>query len=200
VSGGFDLDAWSAVEEEVRLENERQRGEKLPPERRYRSLHPQSGEFLHLLTLATGARSIVEVGMSAAYSTMWLARACAATGGRVVTLERNDGAVVTARDHLTRAGVADYVEIVVGDARETLGALAGPYDLAFVDGEKDEYVAYVEGVWPLLAAGASLVADNVLSHAEAVVPFLEYLDAVPGASTTVLEIGMGLSWTVKARE
>jgi predicted O-methyltransferase YrrM len=195
--GEFDVDAWRAVEEAVRLENERQRAAGLPPAKRYRALHPKAAEFLYLLTLASGAQRIVEVGTSAGYSTLWLARACAATGGAVVTLELDAGMAAVARGHLELAGVADLVEVRPGDARETLPRLAGPFDLAFVDAEKAEYVDYGELLWPKLAAGASLVADNVVSHAEATAPFVAWLRGLDGAATTVLEVGNGLAWTVK---
>ncbi|MEE9457641.1 MAG: class I SAM-dependent methyltransferase [bacterium] len=193
----FDLDAWRLIEAAVRLEDGRQRRAGLPPQQRFRALHPASAEFIFLLALATRARRIVEIGTSAGYSALWLARACAATGGSLVTLERNPVIVDVAADHLKSAGVADLVDIKVGDARETLAALDGPFDLAFVDGEKDEYAAYGELLWPRLAAGASLVADNVLSHADEAAPFLDWLHARADAATTVLEIGNGLSWTVK---
>jgi caffeoyl-CoA O-methyltransferase len=193
----FDVEAWRAVEEAVRLENERQREEGLPPEKRYRSLHPASAQFIYQLALAADAKRVVEVGTSAGYSTLWLARACAATGGSVLTFERNEGIVQVAKSHFELAGVADLVEVIGGDARETLGAFAGPFELAFVDGEKDEYVAYGEILWPRLAAGGSMVADNVVSHAEAAAPFMEWLFSLDGAATTILEIGRGLAWTVK---
>ncbi|UCH79131.1 MAG: class I SAM-dependent methyltransferase [Candidatus Coatesbacteria bacterium] len=193
----FDEEAWRAVEEAIRLENERQRAADLPPEQRYRSLHPEAAAFLYMLAAATGARRILEVGTSAGYSTLWLARACAATGGRVVTLERNREAVALAEDHFNRAGVTPCVDVVVGDARETLAGLDMTFDFGFVDGEKSEYVEYGQLLWPKLSAGASLVADNVLSHAEATAPFLAYVSDLPAAATEVVALGNGLSWTVK---
>ncbi|HUV85628.1 MAG TPA: class I SAM-dependent methyltransferase [bacterium] len=193
----FDLEVWRSVEAAVRLEDGRQRRAGLPPEQRFRALHPHSAEFIFLLALATRARRIVEVGTSAGYSALWLARACAATGGSLVTLERNPDIIRVAVDHLKSAGVADLVEIRAGDARDTLATFDEPFDFAFVDGAKDEYVAYGELLWPRLAVGASLVADNVLSHAGEAAPFLGWLRGLTGAATTVLEIGNGLSWTVK---
>jgi predicted O-methyltransferase YrrM len=193
----FDEEAWRAVEEAVRLENERQRAADLPPEQRYRSLHPRAAECLYMLAVATGARKIIEVGTSAGYSTLWLARACAATGGRIVTLERNREAVRLAEDHFKQAGVTACVDVLVGDARETLAGLDATFDLAFVDGEKSEYVEYGRLLWPKLSAGASLLADNVLSHAEATAQFLAYVRDLPAATTEVIALGNGLSWTVK---
>jgi caffeoyl-CoA O-methyltransferase len=195
----FDLEGWRLVEAAVRLENGRQRRAGLPPRQRFRALHPHSAEFIFLLALATNARRVVEVGTSAGYSALWLARACETTGGSLVTLEKNPDIIRVAVDHLKSAGVADLVEVKEGDARETLAALDELFDLAFVDGEKGEYVAYGELLWPKLSAGASLVADNVLSHADETAPFLEWLRGLAGAATTVLEIGNGLSWTVKGR-
>jgi caffeoyl-CoA O-methyltransferase len=193
----FDLDAWRGVEEAVRLEDERQRGAGLPPEKRYRALHPKSAQFLYQLVLAADVKNVVEVGMSAGYSTLWLARGCAATGGKVVSLERNAEIIEVAKGYFELAGVAELITVRPGDARETLATLAGPFDLAFVDGEKDEYVAYGRMLWPKLSAGASLVADNVLSHAEPTASFMEWLFGLDGAATMVLEIGRGLAWTVK---
>jgi len=193
----FDLEAWRAVEETVRLENGRQRDAGLPPERRYRSLHPEAAAFLYLLAVATGARRILEIGTSAGYSTLWLARACAATGGRVVTLERNRETVRLAEDHFKQAGVTPCVDVLVGDARETLASLEATFDFAFVDGEKAEYVEYGRLLWPKLSAGASLVADNVISHAEATAPFVAWARDLPAATTEVMALGNGLSWTVK---
>lgn len=193
----FDLEVWRAVEAAVRLEDGRQRRAGLPPQQRFRALHPHSAEFIFLLALATRARRVVEVGTSAGYSALWLARACAATGGSLATLEKNPDIIRVAADHLKSAGVADLVEIIEGDARETLAAFDELFDLAFVDGAKDEYVAYGELLWPRLAAGGSLVADNVLSHADEAASFLDWLRSRADAATTVLEIGNGLSWTVK---
>lgn len=193
----FDLDAWRMVEAAVRLEDGRQRRAGLPPEQRFRALHPHSAEFIFLLALATRAQRMVEVGTSAGYSALWLARACAETGGFLVTLEKNPDIIDVAAEHIESAGVADLVEIMEGDACDTLATLDELFDLAFVDGEKDEYVAYGELLWPRLAVGASLVADNVLSHAGETAPFVEWLRGLTGAATTVLEVGNGLSWTVK---
>jgi caffeoyl-CoA O-methyltransferase len=193
----FNIFEWSALEEEVRLTDEQQRAQGLPPEQRYKSLHPDAAHFLYQLALAAGAQVVVEVGMSAGYSTLWLARACVATGGRVITFERDPAIVNVARDHFARAGVAALVDIRVGDARALLDRLREPVDLAFVDADKDEYPAYAEKLWPLVRIGGSLLADNVISHREATTPYLEDLLARPDATTAVLTIGRGLGWTVK---
>jgi predicted O-methyltransferase YrrM len=82
--------------------------------------------------------------------------------GRVVTLELNPERASQARDFLGRAGVADRVEIVEGDARETIGGLEGPFDMLFVDAAKGQYREYIELAEPKLAPRGLLVIDNLL--------------------------------------
>ena len=110
------------------------------------------------------ATRILEVGTSNAYSTIWLADAARATGGRVVTLERDPNKARLARENLARAGVAAWVEVREGAAAETLAALPGPFDLVFLDADRASYRTYLELAVPRLAPGGLLVADNVVSH------------------------------------
>jgi predicted O-methyltransferase YrrM len=132
----FDLDAWRLIEAAVRLEDGRQRRAGLPPQQRFRALHPASAEFIFLLALATRAQRIAEIGTSAGYSALWLARACAATGGSLVTLERNPVIVDVAADHLKSAGVADLVDIkVLARRRGDDGARNRQWP--FVDGQRE---------------------------------------------------------------
>jgi predicted O-methyltransferase YrrM len=193
----FDILAWSAMEAEVRRTDEGQRAAGAAGERRYMSLHPDAAAFLYHLALALRAQRVVEVGTSAGYSTLWLARACAETGGRVTTFERDEAVLTLARDHFARAGVAHLVDLRPGDARALLAEVTGPVDLAFVDAEKSEYLAYGAALWPLLRPGGSLVADNVLSHRAETKAYLEAMLARDDASTLTLGIGRGLGWTIK---
>ena len=140
-------------------------------QRRLRAVTPDVGQFLRLLVKMTDARRILEVGTSGGYSTIWLASAARETGGRVTTLELDAAKVERARENLALAGVDDVVTIVEGDAHETLGALDGPFDLAFLDADKEFYLDFLEPVAGLLRTGGVLVADNVLSHAEDLASF-----------------------------
>ena len=156
-----------------RLEEEdgRDRADGTPMQLRLRAVTPDVGQFLRLLVKATDARRILEVGTSGAYSTIWLASAALETGGRVTTLELDAAKVERARENLALAGVDDVVTIVEGDAHEMLGALDGPFDLAFLDADKEFYLDFLEPVAGLLRTGGVLVADNVLSHAEDLASF-----------------------------
>jgi predicted O-methyltransferase YrrM len=111
---------------------------------------------------------VLEVGTAIGYSTLHMAGQL--DRGRVVTLEIDPARAAQARDFLTRAGVAERVEIVEGDARATIGALDGPFGLLFVDAAKAEYRDYIELALPLLSERALLAVDNLLMSGDAALP------------------------------
>jgi predicted O-methyltransferase YrrM len=122
----------------------------------------QQGKFLSLLAGAIQARRILEIGTLGGFSTIWLARG-AGPQGRVVTLEYEPRHAEVARANLERAGVGDRVEIKIGAALETLPTVTeGPFDLVFIDADKDNYVGYLEWAIRLARPGAIIVADNVI--------------------------------------
>jgi predicted O-methyltransferase YrrM len=123
---------------------------------------PQHGRLLALLAKATRATRALEIGTLAGYSTINLARGVG-PGGRVVTLEYEPRHAEIARANLERAGVADRVEVIVGAALDTLPTLVGgdPFDLVFIDADKENNVAYVEWAIKLGAPGSIIVVDNV---------------------------------------
>jgi predicted O-methyltransferase YrrM len=123
----------------------------------------QHGKLLFLLATATGATRVLEIGTLAGYSTIQLARAVG-PGGRVVTLEYEPKHAEVARENLVRAGVGDRVEVIVGAALDTLPTLADreePFDLIFIDADKENNVAYVEWAIKLGSPGAIIVVDNI---------------------------------------
>lgn len=126
---------------------------------------PVLGKLLHLLARIAGARRVLEVGTLGGYSTAWLARALPA-GGRVVTLEIDPRCSEVAADNLRRAGLADRVEIVVGAALDSLGAMAAagaePFDFIFIDADKKNNANYLELALRLSRPGTVIVCDNVI--------------------------------------
>lgn len=122
---------------------------------------PPQGKLLHLLALIRGARHVLEVGTLGGYSTIWLARAVG-EGGRVVSLEIDPHHAEVARGNLAAAGVGDRVEVVTGPALDTLARLEGPFDLVFIDADKENNVAYVREAIRLSCPGTVIVVDNVI--------------------------------------
>jgi caffeoyl-CoA O-methyltransferase len=132
-------------------------------------VHWETGRLLATLVRATGAQAVLEFGTAIGYSTLHMADALR-DGGKIWTLERDESRIAQARDFFQRAGVAGRIEIVEGDALESMKQLEGPFDFVFVDGSKDEYRRYLELAEPKLAAGATLVVDNLLMSGEVALP------------------------------
>jgi predicted O-methyltransferase YrrM len=122
---------------------------------------PNQGKLLHLLAKLAGGRSILEIGTLGGYSTIWLARALA-PGGRVITLEADPRHAEVARANLEAAGLAASVELRVGRALDTLPSLSGPFDLTFIDADKENNAAYFRRALELSRPGGVIVVDNVV--------------------------------------
>jgi predicted O-methyltransferase YrrM len=137
----------------------------------------QQGKFLCLLAGAMRARRILEIGTLGGFSTIWLARG-AGPEGRVVTLEYQPKHAEVARANLARAGVVDRVEVVVGAALDTLPTVsAGPFDLVFIDADKENNVAYLEWAVRLTHPGSVIVVDNVIREGEILAPAADNREA-----------------------
>jgi predicted O-methyltransferase YrrM len=133
------------------------------------AVSPNEGKSLHILARAVGARRILEIGTLGGYSTIWLARALPADG-RVVTLEYSQKHAEVARKNIFRAGLSDRVDIRVGAALDTLPKLAkenaGPFDLTFIDADKENNSHYFRWALKLSRLGSLIVIDNVVRDGE----------------------------------
>ena len=119
------------------------------------------GSLLKILVELSGASRILEIGSFTGYSATWMALGLP-DGGQIDALEINDELESLMREGWERAGVSDKITLHIGDAKETLAGLEGPYDMAFIDANKREYSEYYELVLPLLRAGGLVIADDVL--------------------------------------
>jgi predicted O-methyltransferase YrrM len=141
--------------------------EELAERERVPIVHWETGRMLAALCRAMDP-VVLEVGTAIGYSTLHMAEQL--ERGRVVTLERDPERAAQARDFLSRAGVAERVELVEGDARETIQRVEGPFDFLFVDATKAEYRDYIELAEPKLTERALLVVDNLLMSGEVALP------------------------------
>lgn len=123
---------------------------------------PVAGKLLMLLAQVSGARRVLEIGTLGGYSTIWLARGIP-SDGHVITLEAEPAHAAVARANLERAGVSDKVEIKLGIAAETLPTLAGgaPFDLVFIDADKQSNTIYLDWAARLGRPGTLIVLDNI---------------------------------------
>jgi predicted O-methyltransferase YrrM len=127
------------------------------------------GRMLHLFVRMARAGAVLEVGTLGGYSTIELARAVG-EGGRVVTLEIDRHHAAVARRNLAAAGVAERVEVVVGPALDSLARLSGPFDLVFIDADKQNNAAYLREAIRLSRPGTTIVVDNVIREGRVLEP------------------------------
>jgi len=163
-----------------------------------RNLEPDSADLLGLVVRIAGARTVVEIGTSNGYSTIWLADAVGDTGGRVVSVDI--AAADQARANLATAdslqdGLAGRVELRREDGGAFLARLGdGSVDLLFMDSERTEYM----GWWPhpvrVIRPNGVIVLDNVLSHADEVASFLAKLADDFAGATVAVGKGLHLAW------
>ena len=130
------------------------------------NVSPTGGRMLQLLALMIGAQRILEIGTLGGYSAIWLAHALP-PGGKLISLEIDEHhAAVQPRHNIAAAGFAGTVEVRVGPALATLAAMqqAGeaPFDLVFIDADKDGYIAYLEQAVAHVRNGGLILADNTL--------------------------------------
>jgi len=153
------------------------------------------GHFLHSLLIARRAKRIVEIGTSYGYSTLFLADAARATGGRVLTIELSESKQAHARAQLQKAKLADHVEWLQGDALEILERIEGPIDFVLLDLWKELYVPCFERFLPKLAENGIVAADNMLEP-KVVRPQAELyraaVRAVSSLQSVLLPIGQGI--------
>jgi len=150
---------------------------------------PVNAKFLHLLTRIAGARRVLEIGTLGGYSTLWFARAVGAQG-RVVTIEAEQVNAEIAQRNLERTGVADRVEVLVGRGADVLPTLQGrePFDLVFIDADKESNELYLDWAARLGRSGTVVVLDNVVRGGD--VADADTVDAkVRGARRGILMLG-----------
>jgi caffeoyl-CoA O-methyltransferase len=184
-----------AVLERLYTEDAAQRAAGLPSSQRTRNLERDTGRWLALLARATDAREVLEIGSSNGVSTIWLAAAAQHNGGRVTGTEILPERAADANRNLADAGLDAVARVVAGDARTTVASLPGPFDIVFIDAEKDDYVDHFQAVVGRVRLGGLILADNVISH-----DLSEYQAMLRSSSdveTVTIPIGRGVEFTLK---
>jgi caffeoyl-CoA O-methyltransferase len=182
---------------ELEARDARDRADGTPTLKRLRQIPPEIGRFLGLLCAAAPPGAVLEVGTSAGYSSLWLTQACRLRGDTLTTFEVLPEKVALAGETFRLAQVEPLVELVHGDAR---ALLAGYREVAFcfLDAEKDVYMDCYQQLVPRMVPGGLLAADNVLSHAVELRPFLEHVLNDPRVDALTVPIGKGIMVCRKA--
>ncbi len=135
------------------------------------TVQPEEGRFLQFLATVCDSHLALEIGTLGGYSGVWIARGLA-SGGRLITIEKIPARATVAREHFQLAGVAERVEVRVGNAHDLLPGLGseGPFDFIFIDAEKQGYPAYLDWAVVNLRPGGVLAAHNAFRHGAVVDP------------------------------
>lgn len=164
----------------------------------YLPVDPDQGKFLYVTARLLNAKRIVEFGTSFGISTIYLAAAARANGGKVIGTELVPEKVNSARANVAQAGLAHFVDIREGDAMKTLSTLEEPIDLLLLDGWKDIYLPMVKMLTPKLRAGAAVIADNVFTFKKALRPYVAHMqNRANGFDSVTLPLGHGMEYSVR---
>ena len=185
------LRVLARLEDEDR--SEREAG--LPPEKRSRQVTPTTGRFLFSLTAAVPGINVLELGGSRGYSVLWLTAGARIEAGRVVSIERDPEKCERWLANVDEAGLAEWAELVEGDAFEVLRETMDTFDLIFLDAEKEDYEALFTLSRPLLEVGGLVVADNIVSHANPLEQYSRARQSDPTLSSVTVPLDRGLELT-----
>jgi predicted O-methyltransferase YrrM len=190
------LDAQATtVLDRLFAEDAAQRAAGLPSSQRTRNVDRETGEWLNLLIRATGARRILEIGSSNAVSTILLADAARANGGHVTGTEILPERAADANRNLAEAGLGDVATVIAGNAQDTVADLEGPFDLVFIDAEKDDYPAHLLAIVDRVRPGGLILADNVVSHD--VSAYQRLVRERQDLETVTIPLNRGIEFTLK---
>jgi caffeoyl-CoA O-methyltransferase len=156
----------------------------------------EDGRFLRMLVAASGAKRVLEIGAASGYSAIWMGLGLRQTGGRMVTIEYDPTRAREAAENIRRAGLADVVRVVPGDAFAEIPKLEGAFDFVFLDAWKKDYQRFFDLVFPRLDKGGLFVAHNVVNKRNEMEDFLKTIQTHPSIWTTIVrpsDEGMSVS-------
>jgi len=180
------------VLERLRQEDAEEREQGVTRELRARAVAPTTGRFLFSLVAPQNACEVLEIGGSRGYSSIWLAAGVRILGGRVLSLEHDPAKCAAWRRNVADAGLEEWAELVEGDAFETLPEIEDGLDVVFIDAEKEDYERLFALARPKLDPGGLVVADNVLSHEEALGAYSRARQTDPTLVSVTVPLDRGL--------
>ena len=158
------------------------------------NLERETARLIQLFILHGRCGRVLEIGTSNGVSALWLADALRRIPGAMplVTIEREAGKAAEARANADRTGLADWVDVRIGDATEVVAGLAGPFDAVFFDADRVSAPEQLRLLVPKLAPDALLLADNALSHPDEVAGYVAAVAELPGFTALTVPVGKGL--------
>ena len=193
------------LEKQAKFEEEYQ--DKVGRSERMLSITRNIGLFYNIFLRSTGAKNILEIGTSVGYSTIWFAEALRENlGTKIISLEQDSKKIERAKKNFVTAGVEQYIEILQGDALETLSKISNQkeslskFDFIFIDADKERYIQYFDMSLPLLKKGGVIGADNIVypeRFNEMMKDYVNHVKNIPNVRTVTIPIDNGEEITMK---
>jgi len=166
---------------------------------------PESdGKLLYDIIIKNNYKTALEIGTSTGHSGIWIAWALSKTGGRLITIDIDEGRHRQAVENFKKAGLSGYIDARLADAHQLVRELKGPFDFVFSDADKDWYKNYFIDIDPKLKTGGCFTAHNVYDYRQGgrgayggQATFLQYVRSLPNYETTVNSSGGGVSISYK---
>jgi caffeoyl-CoA O-methyltransferase len=158
------------------------------------------GRQLYDIIVQNGYRKALEIGTSTGHSAVWIAWALSKTGGKLITIEIDEGRYRQAVENFRKAGVSEFIDARLANAHELVPRLEGPFDFVFIDADKDWYTNYAKAVIPKLTVGGCLTAHNVYpgrGRRGMTGDFYDYITGLPILETKVTSGGLSISYKRK---
>ena len=165
----------------------------------YYNIPPDTGQFFNILVRISKAKSILEVGTSNGYSTIWLGEAIKENNGKIATIEIAEHKVRMAFENFKRAKLDTTIKIIHGDALQEIPKLKGRFDFLFIDAIKEDYIKYFKLAYPKLTKNAIIVADNAIMFERYMKDYLNYVRKHNDLRSVLVPIGSGVEFTLRIR-
>jgi predicted O-methyltransferase YrrM len=164
------------------------------------SVSEEDGRFMRVLVAAHGIKRALEIGGANGYSAIWIGLGLRETGGHLTTIEYDDSRAKSAADNVRRAGLADVVTVVHGDAFKEIPRISGTFDFVFLDAWKPDYKRFFDLVFPRVVPRGLFLAHNVVNKETEMRDFLSAIKDSPAIATSIVRPGSeGMSVSVKLR-
>jgi predicted O-methyltransferase YrrM len=192
-------DRVRAVLARLEAEDADERARGVPREERARQVARTTGQFLFAFVAPQTDCEVLEIGGSRGYSSIWLGAGVRHLGGRVLSLENDPAKAEAWRRNVAEAGLEDWVELIEGDALETVPGIADVFDVVFLDAEKEQYEKLFQHARKKLEPGAVVIADNVLSHEDVLGAYSKARQSDPTLESVTVPHDRGLEVSVVLR-
>jgi predicted O-methyltransferase YrrM len=157
------------------------------------SIGRSTAQVLTSLVQTHKPHTILELGTSAGYSTIWLARSVKEIGGKVYTMERDPIKFPIAKETFARTSLAPYITLIEGEIAESITQWDTRIDLLFIDANKKGYLKYLRQLEPFLVKGSIVVADNIINRADMLQDYVQYVTTSEDYQTSLLTIDQGVT-------